>query len=524
MATALRQVLWVDDEIEMLKAHFMFLKDRGYEITGAHSGDDALAMLDKQRFDLVLLDEQMPGMDGLTTLEHIKKRDPNLPIVMVTKSEEEHIMDEAIGKKIDDYLTKPVNPSQILLVIKRLVEKRKIQSEHLAKQYVQDFNNLRESLSPNAPWNEWASAHYLLSQWDLDLDLFVNLGLDQTHREHKRDWNAEFGRWVEREYGNWVQRLDDPNRPTLSIDIVPKYLAPHLKAGKKVYFFVIDCMRLDQWINIEPELAEYFQIERDFYFSLLPSATPFSRNAIFSGLFADEIQRLYPELWQIGDKDEFSRNRLERQLLDQQLNRLGVRLESEAKYVKVLDFAEGENINRKFSSYKDTPLLSVVYNFVDHLTHGRSEDELLFELAPDEAAFRGLMKTWFINSSWFKVLLKISRDPNAIAIVTTDHGSVLGTRGTVAHGKRDTSASLRYKFGDNLKADPKEAVLVKDPKSYRLPTFSMNTTYLIAKEDFYFVYPTNFNEFQRKFANTFLHGGISMPEMILPVATLTPKS
>ncbi len=523
MASNLRQVLWVDDEIDLLTAHFMFLKERGYEVTGAHSGDDALGHLDKQRFDLVLLDEQMPGMDGLSTLEQIKRRDPNLPVVMVTKSEEEQIMDEAIGKKIDDYLTKPVNPSQILSVIKRHVEKRKIRSEHLAKQYVADFNHLRENLSPNADWTAWVDAHRSLSQWDLDLDLFVNLGLDQTHREHKREWNVEFGRWVEREYPQWIANIDNDKRPPLSVDVVPKYLVPHLKAGRKVYFFVIDCMRFDQWFNIESELAEYFTIDREFYFSLLPTATPFSRNAIFSGLTADEIQRLYPELWQIGDKDEFSRNRLERQLLDQQLDRLGVRLPSEAKYVKVLDFAEGESIDKKFSSYKDTPLLSVVYNFIDHLTHGRTDHELLYELAPDEAAFRGLMKTWFVNSSWFKVLRKIAKDPNAIAVVTTDHGSILGSRGTMAHGRRDTSPSLRYKFGDTLKCDPKDGVMVKDPRTYRLPTFTMNTTYLLAKEDFYFVYPTNFNEYQRKFANTFLHGGISMPEMILPVATLTPK-
>ncbi|MEW5874379.1 MAG: response regulator [Candidatus Zixiibacteriota bacterium] len=523
MPPANRQVLWVDDEIEMLAPHFVFLQERGYDVTKAHSGDDALELVQKQRFDLVLLDEQMPGMDGLSTLEGIKRLAPNLPVVMVTKSEEERIMDQAIGQKIDDYLTKPVNPSQILSVIKRLLERRKIQSEHLAKKYVDDFNLLREALSPDAHWQEWLEAHLLLSRWDLDLDLFVNLGLDQTHREHKREWNVEFGRWFEREYPGWLANLDSAERPPLSIDVVPRWLTPHLRAGRKVYFFVIDCMTLDQWIGIEPEIAEYFQIERDLYFSILPSATPFSRNAIFSGLFADEIQRLYPELWQIGDKDEFSRNRLERQLLDQQLDRLGVRLASPAKYVKVLDFAEGDSIARKFSSYKDTPLLSVVYNFIDHLAHGRSEDEILQELAPNEAAFRGLMRTWFVNSSWFKVLRKIAREPDAVAVVTTDHGSILGTKGTMAHGRRDTSASLRYKFGDSLNANVKDAVVVQDPRQYRLPKFSSNTTYLLAREDYYFVYPTNFNEYQRKFANTFVHGGISLPELVLPVATLKPR-
>lgn len=523
MAATVKHVLWVDDEIDMLASHFLLLRERGYEVTGAHSGDDALEYIQKRRFDLVLLDEHMPGRDGLSTLVEIKKLDPNLPVVMVTKSEEEHLMDEALGKKIDDYLTKPVNPSQVISVVKKHLERRKIQSEHLARQYVEDFRRLQETTTAERDWRHWLQVHQTMSRWDVELDRFANLGLDDTHREHKRELNAEFGRWVERQYPTWLVDLSASDRPPLSIDIVPRHVAPHLKEGRKLYFFVIDCMRLDHWLGIEPELAEYFQIEREYYYSILPSATPFSRNAIFSGLFADEIQRLYPELWQIGDKDEFSRNRLERQLLDQQLARLGVRLPGEAKYVKVLDMNEGENLARKFSSYKSAPLLSVVYNFIDHLSHGRSEDEILHELAADEAAFRGLMKTWFVNSSWLKVLRKIARDPAAVVVVTTDHGSIMGTRGTVAHGRRDTSSNLRYKYGDNLNADPKEAVLVTDPKLWRLPRFTPSTTYLLAKEDFFFVYPTNFNEYQRKFANTFQHGGISLPEMVLPVATLTPK-
>ena len=523
MPAAIKQILWVDDEIELLKPHFLLLEERGYEVTGAHSGDDAIEYAQERRFDLVLLDEHMPGRDGLSTLVELKTIDPNLPVVMVTKSEEERLMDEAIGKKIDDYLTKPVNPSQVLLVVKKHLEKRRIQSEHLAKQYVGDFRRLQEELHGDIHWSQWLDAHHVMSRWDIELDRFPQLGLDETHREHKRELNAEFGKWVTERYPRWLADLSSPERPPLSIDIVPRWLTPHLKEGKKVYFFVIDCMRLDHWINIEPELAEAFQIERDHYYAVLPSATPFSRNSIFSGLFADEIQRLYPELWQIGDKDEFSRNRLERQLLDQQLARLGVRLPSEAKYVKVLDFNEGDNLAKKFSTYKTTPLLSVVYNFIDHVSHGRSEDEILHELAADEAAFRGLMKTWFVNSSWLKVLRKIARDPNAVAVITTDHGSIMGTRGAIAHGRRDTSASLRYKFGDNLNADPKEAVLIPDPKVWRLPRFSMSTSYLLAKEDFFFVYPSNFNEYQRKFANTFQHGGISLPEMVLPVVTLRPK-
>ena len=523
MPAQAKQILWVDDEIDMLKPHFLILTERGYEVTGAFSGDDALELVQNRRFDLVLLDEHMPGRDGLSTLEELKKLDPNLPVVMVTKSEEEDLMDQAIGKKIDDDLTKPINPSQVLSVVKRHLEKRKIMSEHFTRQYIQDFQRHRGILATGTDWRHWFEAHEMLSRWDIDLTRFRDLGLDETHREHKREATAEFCRWVEREYPKWLADLDAKDRPPLSVDVVPRWVAPHLREGRKVYFFVIDCMRLDHWLAIEPELADLFAIERECYFSLLPTATPFSRNAIFSGMFADEVQRHFPELWQIGDKDEFSRNRLERKLLDQQLARLGVRLKGEAKYVKVLDFEEGDNLARKFGSYRNLPLLSVVYNFIDHLSHGRQEDEILHELAPDENAFRGLTKTWFMNSSLLKILRKISTDPDAVVVLTTDHGSIMGARGAVVHGRRDTSSNLRYKYGDNLKADPKEAVFIGDPKTYRLPRFSMGTTWLLAKDDFFFVYPTNFNEYQRKFAGTFQHGGISLPEMVLPVVTMRPK-
>ncbi len=515
-----KAILWVDDEIDHLQSHMMFLRERGYAVTGATSGDEAIELITKNPYDLVLLDEMMTGRDGLSTLEEIKEIAPNLPVVMITKSEEEDLMEQAIGKKIDDYLTKPVNPSQVLSVAKRLLEAGKIRAEHLSRQYAADIGRLQQELFGPVDWPGWISAHLKLSQWELDIDCFRNLGLEGIHREHQREWNAEFGKYIEKNYRDWVN--DAEGRPPLSVDVVGRWIAPHLKAGRRVFFFVIDCMTLDQWLHIEPEVAQYFNVSRDYHFSILPSATPFSRNAIFSGLFPADIKRLYPELWEVGDKDEFSRNRLERQLMDEQLARLGVRLKPEAKYVKVLDQAEGERLAKKIAGYKSTPLLSVVYNFVDNLTHGRSESELLRELAPDQGAFRDLMKTWFTNSSWFKVLRYLSSQ-DCVVVVTSDHGSVLGSRGTIARARKDSSTNLRYKYGDNLNGEPKESMLIRDPESYRLPSFTMSTTYLIAKEDFFFVYPTQFNEYQRRFTGTFQHGGISLPEMVLPVATLEPK-
>ncbi len=513
-------ILWIDDEINLLESHMMFLRERGYIVDGATSGDEAIEMIAENRYDLVLLDEMMTGRDGLSTLEELKQIKPNLPVVMVTKSEEEDLMEQAIGKKIDDYLTKPVNPSQVLSVAKRILDAGKIRTEHLARQYAQEIGRMRNDLSGPMEWADWIDAHVRLSQWDIEIDRFRNLGLEEIHKEHQREWTAEFGKYVERHYLDWIH--DSPNRPPLSTDVVERWVAPHLKAGRRVFFFVIDCMSLDQWLHIEPEVAQFFNVTRDHYFSILPSATPFSRNAIFSGLFPADVKRLYPELWQVGDKDEFSRNRLERRLLDEQLARLGIRLKPEAKYVKVLEQTEGERLARKIGGYQSTPLLSVVYNFIDNLTHGRSESELLSELAPDKGAFRDLMKTWFTNSSWFKVLRYLSRQ-DCVVVVTTDHGSIVGSRGTVARGKKDTSTNLRYKYGDNLRGEPKESMFIRDPDEYRLPRFTMSTTYLLAREDFYFVYPTQFNEYQRRFAGTLQHGGISLPEMVLPVATLEPK-
>lgn len=520
MKAEAKRILWVDDEIDHLESHLVFLRERGYAVTGATSGDEAIELIKANRFDLVLLDEMMTGRDGLSTLEEIKTLAPNLPVVMVTKSEEERLMEQAIGGKIDDYLTKPVNPSQILSVAKRILDSSKIQTEHLSRQYAADMARLRQELSGRVDWPDWINAHLKLSQWELDIDRFRTLGLEEIHREYEREWTAEFGKYVEKNYRDWVG--DGEGRPPLSVDVVARWVAPHLKTGRRVVFFVIDCMRLDHWLHIEPEVARYFNVQRDYYFSILPSATPFSRNAIFSGLYPADIKRLFPELWQVGEKDEFSRNRLERQLLDEQLARLGVRLKPEARYVKVLDQEEGERLAKKIGGYKDAPLLSVVYNFVDNLAHGRSESELLRELAPDQGAFRDLMKTWFANSSWFKVLRHLAQQ-DCVVVVTSDHGSILGTRGTVARGKKDTSTSLRYKYGDNLNGEPKESVLVRNPEEYRLPTFTISTTYLIAKEDYFFVYPTHFNEYQRRFTGTFQHGGISLPEMVLPVVTLEPK-
>jgi len=306
------------------------------------------------------------------------------------------------------------------------------------------------------------------------------------------------------------------------VDIVSEHLYPLLLSKKQVFFVVIDCMRLDQWLALETILANYYDIARNYYYSILPTATPYSRNALFSGLYPGEIAKQYPDLWKPGTADDQSKNRYERQLLDRQLQKMGLHLNPEAKYVKVLDVDEAANVSRKISSYYDVPLTSMVFNFLDILAHGRSESEILQEIAPDESAFRSLMRSWFLHSHLL-VILKALAKRDVVVVVTTDHGSVLCTRGTKAFGKKDTSTNLRYKYGNNLRCDTKQAVMIKKPQDFNLPAYSFNTTYIIAKEDYYFVYPTKFHEYQRQYKNSFQHGGVSLEEMILPVAVLRPK-
>ncbi len=513
-----RKILWVDDEIDQLQAHILFLTERGFDVAQASNGDDAVELVNEEDFDLVLLDEMMPGKDGLTTLEEIKELRPSLPVVMVTKSEEEHIMEQAIGKKINDYLTKPVNPSQILSVTKKILDSRKIMSDHLTQQYIKDFNRISMMLSGPMNWKDWLDLGLTLAKRDIEVENFPDLDMKQTLHGQNKECNNEFARYIERNYPAWLKRDD---RPTLSVDIVRKFVAPLMVEDSfPVVFIVIDCLRLDQWLVIEELLSEYFNITKDLYYSILPTATPFSRNSIFSGLFPDDFTKVMQEPW--GRSEEGSLNRFERNLLNQQLKRLKLQPKSEPKYVKVLDQSEGDNILKRLDSYLKTPLLSIVYNFIDNLAHGRSESEILQEIAPDEAAFRSLMKSWFLHSPLFSILRELSSRQCSV-VITTDHGSVLGTKGTVAYGRRDASTNLRYKYGDNLNCDTKHAILLKDPSLYRLPYFTGHTTYIFAREDYYFIYPTKFNEYQRYFQNSFQHGGISIEEMILPVVQLKPK-
>lgn len=510
-------ILWADDEIDRLQSHIIFLQKKGFDIVPVTNGEDAVTMIEKQKFDLVFLDEQMPGMGGLETLEKVKSLQPLLPVVMITKSEEEAIMEDAIGAKISDYLIKPVNPNQILLTVKRILDRSKLQSEKSAQSYLREFGSISSRIHPRTTWQEWIEIYKELSKWQIDLGE-GDEALKQVLDDQVVDANREFGKFVEREYVSWLDQNEEA--PLISQGIFKKYVFPHIKNGKKTMFFLIDCMRYDQWLLFEPYLAKMFDIETDFYYSILPTATPYSRNAIFAGVSPLEISQMYPQLWAQG-QDESSLNRHEEELLQNQLKRS--KIDINFKYEKVLNAEDGRQVAGKMKSFAQSRLAAFVYNFVDTLVHSRSDSDVIKELAPDVSAFRSITEAWFQHSSLLQMFKELA-DEDVTVVVTTDHGSVRSLRDTKVYGDRDTATSLRYKYGKNLNAENANAVIqIKDAEKYKLPDLGRASDYLIAREDYYFVYPTNYHKYQNRYKDTFQHGGASMEEMILPVATLRPK-
>jgi len=515
-----RTILWADDEIEHLRPHILFLEDRGFSVTPVTNGEDAVSVFAKGAFDAVLLDEMMPGMGGLATLEAIQEIDPQVPVVLITKSEEEWLMDEAIGKRISDYLIKPVNPSQIFLAIKRLLEGQALQQGQLTRDFVQEFGRLSAIQTGQLTADGWIDLYLTMTRWDLRLDEVKDVGLDQSYSDLKKQINQDFCRFFERSYRDWMAAEE---RPVLSPDIVARFVQPQVSANRRVYLVVVDCMRLDQWLAVRPILEPYFSIEDSYYYSIIPSATPYSRNAIFSGLFPLDLYRTFPDMWQERLVGEGSKNRYEAELLAAQLDRLGNR-PLKQKYVKIFSLEDGQSLARQVDSFQALDLVALVFNFVDMFAHGRSESEILRELAPDEAALRSVMCSWFEHSTLLEVLKAVAKQDDAVVVLTTDHGATVGRRASLVYGDRTTSTNVRYKYGNNLKCDDKHAVYVKHPEEYRLPADALNKNYIVAKEDYYFVYPTNFHEYERQYRGSVQHGGISLEELILPCALLTPNS
>jgi len=515
------KILWVDDEIDLLKSHILFLRGRGFEVIPVSNGCDAVELVRQEAFDLVLLDEMMAGQDGLSTLKEIKDISPVLPVIMITKNEEESLMEKAIGGKITDYLTKPVNPSQILLVCKKILETARISSEHASRNYLEEFHQISHRLYQDLSGREWIDIYQKLARWDLEFDDHPDLGLKETLEDQVRDCNIEFGKFIEKNYRNWLSS-DSHFRPPLSPDLIPRFVLPRLRNNEKVLLVVVDCMRLDQWLTFESLLHDFYTIKTDFYFSILPSATPYARNSIFSGLLPIQIQQNYRDIWIREDEDETSMNRYEQTMLEQLIRREIGELPRGMHYIKVLDSNAGWATDRRLPNYLESAFIALVINFVDVLAHRRSDVEILKEIVPNESSYRSVVRTWFQHSWIYSVLRRFSEQDFTI-IITSDHGSIRVQNDVKVIGDKTTSPNIRFKYGTNLNCPPKYALTIKNPEEYCLPVMGVNTNYLIAKENFFFVYPTNYHKFQNYYKDTFQHGGISMEEMILPVVILTPK-
>ena len=519
-----KKLLWVDDEIDLLRSHIIFLSEKGYEVDTAMNGSDAIEAVKEKTYDLIFLDEMMAGMGGLETLAQIKDINQNIPVVMITKSEEETLMNDAIGGRISDYLTKPVNPSQVLLVCKKILEGKKISGQYAAKDYLQDFNEISRALSTNPDFAEWIDIYLKLVNWEVELDVHPEIGLQQTLNDQKKEANKEFSKFVEKSYRGWINTIGDAYTPTLTTEITEKYVLNHLNnEGASVFYFVLDCLRMDQWMVMEKHLIDLFKIEKDYYYAILPTSTPYARNSLFAGLFPSEIEKYYPDLWSSGDDDENSMNRYEKELLQLLLDRKKIKLKNDLKYIKIIDPEVGRNFEQNILSYKNNHFTAVVVNFLDMIAHGRSDSDILKEIAPDEPAYRSLTNSWFTHSSLLGTLKAIAKMDKVKIVITTDHGSIRSLRGAKVLGDREASTNLRFKYGRNLKIDDKHALYIKSAQEYKLPKRGITINYIVAKEDYYFVYPTDYHKYLSHYKDTFQHGGISLEEMILPVITMEPK-
>ncbi len=513
-----RRILWVDDEIESLKSHVFSLSTKGYSLTPVSNGDDALSLLQEEVYDAVLLDQMMPGQDGITTLEGIRRICPQLPVIMVTQSSDDQLIDEALSKQVDDFLVKPLTPGQIASTLKRVLQQNQLVADQMPQRYISSFSDIQMAKQRDPDWRAWIDIYVKLAEWDIHFDQTSDKGLSETHQELKKECNALFSRYVENNYAHWIRGTD---APVLSVDVLEQYVAPHLRDGMPVYFVLIDCLRLDQWLAIESLLQPYFQMEYAYYYSILPSATLYSRNAIFSGLYPKQIADRYPQFWQEDPEEETSTNRHEKQLMRMKLADLGLDLKPEARYFKIFDVRGSEEYLHQVSTVHRISLSALVVNFIDILTHKRSQIDILQEIAPNEAAFRSLTKSWFAHSTVFDIL-KMMSQKEVVVVVTSDHGSVLGNRASRVFANRETTTSLRFKTGDDLGCNRDEAMYVTRPSKYQLPAETSKKDYIFAKEDFYFVYPNQFHEYKRQFRGGFQHGGISMEELILPIITMTP--
>ena len=510
-------LLWVDDEIELLKAHIIFLEKKGYEVVTVSNGPDAIDQCRQQTFDLVLLDEQMPGLSGLETLQQIKEIQPATPVVMVTKSEEENIMDQAIGSKIADYLIKPVNPNQILLTLKKNIHRREIVTEVTQSSYQQQYQQIAMQINDCRTFDDWKEVYKKLVRWELELSI-ADSSMTEMLKMQKEEANNGFGKFIAKHYLDWIENKTD-DRPLISPEIFKTKIFPAIDQGKKVFLIVIDNFRYDQWRVLSQEIGDMYDIDEDLYMSILPTATQYARNAIFSGLMPLQISKMFPGLW-VDEDEEEGKNLNEGPLIQTQIERY--RRHDKFSYHKINDSAAADKLLKEFNNLHQNDLNVVVINFIDMLSHARTEMKMVRELANNESAYRSITLSWFRHSV-LSELFRLLAQTDYEVIITTDHGSIRATKPLKIIGDRNTNTNLRYKLGKNLSYNSKEVFAIHNPAKAQLPSPNLSTSYVFAMGDSFFAYPNNYNYYVSYYKDTFQHGGISMEEMIIPLITMTGR-
>ncbi|MGB3591957.1 MAG: bifunctional response regulator/alkaline phosphatase family protein [Nonlabens sp.] len=513
------KILWVDDEVDLLKPHIIFLTGKGYEISTCVSGTEALDAIEETSFDIVLLDENMPGLTGLETLHEIKEKQSQLPVIMITKSEEEMIMEEAIGSKIADYLIKPVNPNQILLSLKKNLDHSRLVSEKTTSDYQREFRKIAMDMSMVNSYEEWVQLYQRLIYWELELEDVDDDGMFEILRTQKAEANMQFGKFIDRNYPDWFDEGNEDS-PVMSHTLFKNKVAPHLKKKEPVFFVVIDNLRYDQFKVFEGLINNYYKKSvEETYCSILPTATQYARNAIFSGLTPQDMKKRHPDYWK-DDTDEGGKNLHENDFLKAQLQRL--RINVKHQYHKITNEAAGRKLADNFKTQKDNDLTVVVYNFVDMLSHSKTEMEVIKDLASTDKSYRSLTLSWFKNSPLLDMIQQ-AQQLGLKLILTTDHGTINVTSPSKVIGDKNTSLNLRYKTGRSLSFEERDVLAAKDPSTIKLPKINMSSSFIFAKGDLFFAYPNNFNHYVSYYRNTYQHGGVSLEEMLIPFAVFDPR-